>query len=113
MLDIADGIGVGDKKIIEMLKEVQTPIIVALNKADKLSSQELSKRIEEFKREYKIDDFVAVSALLGVNLDQLESKILEHLDEGPKYYPDDMITDQPERVIISELIREKALRTIA
>ena len=112
VLDIADGIGVGDKKIIEMLKEVQTPIIVALNKADKLSSQELSKRIEEFKREYKIDDFVAVSALLGVNLDQLESKILEHLDEGPKYYPDDMITDQPERVIIAELIREKALELL-
>ena len=59
-----------------------------------------------------MDNHIAVSALLGTNLDQLESKIVEHLDEGPKYYPDDMITDQPERVIISELIREKALELL-
>jgi len=112
MLDIADGIGPGDRSIIEMLKNVQTPVIVALNKADRLSSEELSKRMEEFKTEFNMDNHIAVSALLGTNLDQLESKIVEHLDEGPKYYPDDMITDQPERVIISELIREKALELL-
>lgn len=112
MLDIADGIGPGDRNILEMLQNVQTPIIVALNKADRLSPEELSKRIEEFKTEFNIDNYIAVSALLGTNLDQLESKILEHLDEGPKYYPDDMITDQPERVIIAELIREKALELL-
>ena len=112
MLDIADGIGPGDRSIIEMLKNVQTPVIVALNKADRLSSEELSKRMEEFKTEFNMDNHITVSALLGTNLDQLESKIVEHLDEGPKYYPDDMITDQPERVIISELIREKALELL-
>lgn len=112
MLDIADGIGPGDRNILEMLKNVQTPIIVVLNKADRLSPEELSKRIEEFKTEFNIDTYIAISALLGINLDQLESKIVELLDEGPKYYPDDMITDQPERVIIAELIREKALELL-
>ncbi|NLN41472.1 MAG: GTPase Era [Clostridiales bacterium] len=113
VLDIADGIGAGDRNIIEMLQDVQTPVIVALNKADRLSSEELSKRIEKFRTEFNnLDNYVAVSALLGTNLDQLEGEILEHLDEGPKYYPDDMITDQPERVIIAELIREKALELL-
>ncbi len=109
VLDIGDGIGSGDVRIMEMLRDVRSPVIVALNKADKLSAGELSKRMEEFEEKYGFDNYLAVSALLGTNLDQLENRILEHLEEGPKYYPDDMITDQPERVIIAELIREKAL----
>lgn len=109
VLDIADGIKGGDKRIMEMLQGVKAPIIVALNKADRLTSEELTNEIDNFKTNFEFSNYLPVSALLGTNLDQLESRILEYIDEGPKYYPDDMITDQPERVIIAELIREKAL----
>ena len=94
---------------MEMLQGVKAPIIVALNKADRLTSEELTNEIDNFKTNFEFSNYLPVSALLGTNLDQLESRILEYIDEGPKYYPDDMITDQPERVIIAELIREKAL----
>ena len=109
VLDIADGIRGGDKKIMEMLQGVKSPIIVVLNKADQLTPEELTYEIESFKSNFNFSNYLPVSALHGRNLDQLENRILEYLEEGPKYYPDDMITDQPERVIIAELIREKAL----
>ncbi|NLJ65690.1 MAG: GTPase Era [Clostridiales bacterium] len=109
VLDIADGIRGGDKKIMEMLQGVKSPIIVVLNKADQLTPEELTNEIESFKSNFNFSNYLPVSALHGRNLDQLENRILEYLEEGPKYYPDDMITDQPERVIIAELIREKAL----
>lgn len=112
VLDIGDGIGSGDKRIIEILKDARSPVIVVLNKADKLSSDQLSRRLDEFGTDFGFDDFLTVSALMGTNLDQLEIRILKYLEEGPKYYPDDMITDQPERVIIAELIREKALELL-
>lgn len=112
VLDIGDGIGNGDKKIMEMIKDVHSPVIVVLNKVDKLSPDELSKRLDDFKRDYDFENFLTISALRGTNLDQLENEVSKHLEEGPKYYPDDMITDQPERVIIAELIREKALELL-
>ncbi len=109
VLDIADGIGSGDRRIMENLQDAKSPVIVVLNKADMLSSEELFRKMDEFRMNFNFDNFLAVSALKGTNLDELERRILEHLVEGPKYYPDDAITDQPERVIIGELIREKAL----
>lgn len=112
VLDIADGIGGGDRRIMDILEDARAPVIVALNKADKLSLEELSKEMDEFEANYSFKNFLAVSALTGANLGELESRIFEHLVEGPKYYPDDMITDQPERVIIAELIREKALELL-
>lgn len=112
VVDIADGVGRGDQRIMELLQDTHTPVIVALNKADKLSEEELEDRLNKFKENFDFHKPMPVSALVGTNLDRLESSILQHLEEGPKYYPDDMITDQPERVIIAEFIREKALELL-
>ncbi|HZJ82791.1 MAG TPA: GTPase Era [Clostridia bacterium] len=112
VIDIADGIGGGDRRIMKMLQDSKLPVIVALNKSDMLSQEELETAIKSFKINFPFDNFLAVSALVGTNLDQLEDRLCKYLIEGPKYYPDDMITDQPERVIISELIREKALQLL-
>jgi GTP-binding protein Era len=84
VLDIADGIKGGDKRIMEMLQGVKAPIIVALNKADRLTSEELTNEIDNFKTNFEFSNYLPVSALLGTNLDQLESRILEYIDEGPK-----------------------------
>jgi len=112
VIDIAAGMGNGDKIIAEMLKDVDTPVIVVFNKKDKLSTEDLEKEINKFTQSYSFSDSVAVSALTGENLDRLEEKILSYLPEGPQYYPSDMITDQPERIIIAEIIREKALELL-
>lgn len=112
VLDIGDGIGGGDRRIMDMLKDSKIPVIVALNKKDMLSSDELASVIKGFRINFPFDNFLDVSALMGTNLDELENRLSKNLVEGPKYYPDDMITDQPERVIISELIREKALELL-
>lgn len=112
VIDAAAGIGNGDKKIAEMLKHIDTPVIAVFNKADMLSSVDIASRIDDFKKDYNFYDVLAISALTGINLDLLEKKIVSYLPEGPQYYPRDMITDQPERLIIAEMIREKALELL-
>lgn len=112
VVDIAAGVGSGDKKIAETLADVDTPVIVAFNKADKLSSEDIEKEINKFKQFYNFSDGLVISALTGKNLDELESKIVSYLPEGPQYYPETMVTDQPERLIIAEMIREKALQLL-
>lgn len=112
MLDIEDGIGYGDKKIADSLKDAQAPVIVIFNKIDQVSPATSAERIQAFMDEYDFKDLISISALTGYQVDKLEEMILSNFEEGPKYYPDDMITDQPERVIIAELIREKALELL-
>lgn len=112
VVDLAAGVGAGDKKIAEALLDIDTPVIVAFNKADKLSKEEIEIQIAKFKEFYDFSDGLVISALAGENLDKLEEKILTYLPEGPQYYPETMITDQPERVIIAEMIREKALQLL-
>ncbi|NLJ40710.1 MAG: GTPase Era [Clostridiales bacterium] len=112
VVDFDSGIGKGDLEIMEMLKDTKLPVIVVLNKIDAIQPKILDEKLTEFQSKYGYFNFVGVSALLGTNLDRLENMILNFLEEGPKYYPDDMITDQPERVIISELIRERTLELL-
>ncbi len=97
--------GGGDKYIAELLRKVTTPVLGVVNKAD-LSDQ---KKIESYFQVLG-DNFLAISALNGYNLDELVEKIKKLLPEGPQYFPDDMVTDQPEQFIVAELIREKAFR---
>ncbi|MFZ5640299.1 MAG: GTPase Era [Bacillota bacterium] len=101
--------GPGDRYIIEQLKETETPVILVLNKIDLVARQELLPLIDAYRGLMDFAGIVPVSALAGDNLDQLRAEITRHLPEGPQYYPDDMITDQPERVIMAELIREQVL----
>ncbi|MBS5787524.1 MAG: GTPase Era [Clostridioides difficile] len=114
VVDDSKSIGPGDRKIIEELRGSKTPIILIINKIDKLAQKdELFDLIEMYNKEGIFKEIVPLSALKGKNIDSLIKAIKIYIEEGPQYFPDDMITDQPERVLISELIREKVLHYIS
>ncbi len=111
VIDVNEKRGPGEDYIIELLKKVKTPVILVANKIDKLQDkQKLFKIIEEYSGLYDFAAVVPVSALNDGEFPGLVAEITKHLPEGPAYFPDDMITDQPERVIAAEMIREKVLR---
>ncbi|WP_050615811.1 GTPase Era [Bacillus testis] len=109
MVNAVEGIGKGDEFIMEKLQDVKTPVFLVVNKIDEVHPDELLPLIEKYKAKMKFEEIVPISALQGNNIDTLLSAIKERLPEGPQYYPADQVTDHPERFIISELIREKAL----
>ena len=109
VVDDSKKIGPGDRKIIEDLRGIKTPVILVLNKIDKLEESELFKLMQLYSNEDLFKAIVPISALKGRNVNELLKVIGNYLQEGPKYFPDYMITDQPERVLVSELIREKVL----
>jgi GTP-binding protein Era len=112
VVDAADGIGGGDRQIAEWLKGIHVPVLLAANKMDIANQEKAREQIKEFKDLGSFTEVVEISAVQKTNIKQLEQKLVSFLPEGPKYYPDDMITDQPERVIIAEIIREKALQLL-
>ena len=112
IVDESIEIGKLDKYIIEELKSISTPIILLINKTDKLSEEEISGLIEKFEKMNMFNDIIPISALNNKNIDRYIEGIKKVLPEGPQYFPEDMITDQPERFIISEIIREKALENL-
>ena len=101
--------GPGDKYIVDMLKEIDTPVFLVINKIDKLEPEKYRKIFEEYQAMELFADIIGVSALSGKNVDVLLEQIEKHLKEGPMYFPEDMVTDHPERFIVSEIIREKVL----
>ncbi len=109
VVDDSKKIGPGDRKIIEDLKGIKTPVVLVLNKIDKLEEIELFELMNLYSKEDVFKEIVPISALKGRNVNELLKVIEKYLEEGPKYFPDYMITDQPERVLVSELIREKVL----
>ena len=109
VVDDSKKIGPGDRKIIEDLRGIKTPVILVLNKIDKLEESELFELMLLYSNEDLFKAIVPISALKGRNVNELLKVIGNYLQEGPKYFPDYMITDQPERVLVSELIREKVL----
>lgn len=111
MIDCTQSFGKGDQFIIELLKGVKVPVFLIVNKVDLIEDiVPLKNHIDKFKKSFNFKGIFTVSALRGDNLDKLIVDIESELSEGPKYYPDDQITDHPERFIISELIREKVIR---
>lgn len=94
------------------LKSADVPVILAVNKIDTIPKLQLLPILDKFKNLFDFSDIVPISAQDGENLDELFDKLKELLPEGPKFFPDDTITDQPERQIVSEFIREKALRLL-
>ncbi|MGL5651877.1 MAG: GTPase Era [Paraclostridium sp.] len=112
VVDESKKIGPGDRMIIENLRGIKTPKILVLNKIDMLSEEELFDLMKMYDAENMFDEIVPISALKGKNTDRLLKVIERYLQEGPQYFPEYMITDQPERVLVSELIREKVLHYV-
>ncbi|MDR3592417.1 MAG: GTPase Era [Negativicutes bacterium] len=110
VVDATEEMGAGEQYILERLSAVKTPVILVINKIDKITRQQILPVIQRYADRHAFTAVVPISALAKTNLDDLVQEIKKHLPPGPKYYPDDMITDQPERLLIAELIREKVLQ---
>jgi len=108
--DATASVGPGEKFILQMLEHVKTPVILVLNKIDAVAKETLLPRIATYSSLFPFAAVVPISALDGQNTDRLLGEIQEKLPEGPQYYPDDEVTDQPEKSIVAEIIREKILR---
>ena len=105
-------IGAGERHIAEQLKKVKTPVILVINKTDKVKKEEVFTFIDAYKNIYDFAAIVPVSARSGENTDELIRVIMQHLPYGPQFYDEDTITDQPQRQIVAEIIREKALHSL-
>ena len=103
--------GPGDNFIIEQLEKVKVPVYLCVNKIDTLTKEDLLKVIVSYQDAYPFAGVIPISALEKENLDVLLKELTSTLPEGPQYFPEDMITDQPERLLISDMIREKILLT--
>lgn len=105
-------IGAGEKSIIEELKKCRKPVILVINKIDTVSKDNLDKFENAYRQEMDFDRVVKVAALKGQNIDELMDAIKKLLPFGPPFYDEETLTDQPERQIAAEIIREKALRLL-
>ena len=105
-------IGAGEQHIIERLKKVNTPVILVINKIDSVKKEEILKAIAAYKDQMEFAEIVPVSARSGENTGELLKTVMKYLPYGPQYYDEDTVTDQPERQIVAELIREKALHCL-
>ncbi|MCH4535103.1 GTPase Era [Staphylococcus haemolyticus] len=109
MVNVNEEIGRGDEYIMEMLKNVKTSVFLVLNKIDLVHPDALMPRIEQYQKYMDFTEIVPISALEGLNVDHFIDVLKTYLPEGPKYYPDDQISDHPEQFVVSEIIREKIL----
>ncbi len=114
MLDASKGVREMDEALIESLRlrVGDTPVVAAINKTDLVSFAGVESVRERLEKEGFIKRIIPISAETGRNVDKLEKELASYLVEGPMYYPEDMVTDQPMRVIAAEIIREKALKSL-
>ncbi len=107
--DVSAAPGRGDRFMVKLLETVHQPVFLVLNKVDLVRKPILLPLIESYRKAYSFAEIVPVSALTGDNTDRLERLFLEYLPEGEPLYPTDYVTDQPERVFVAEIVREKVL----
>ena len=105
-------IGAGEQQILMQLRNLNTPVILVINKIDTVKKEELFGFIDTYRKEMDFAEIVPVSALKNDNTDELIRCIMKYLPHGPAFYDEDTVTDQPQRQIVAELIREKALRCL-
>ncbi len=110
VVDVSAKPGPGDRFLLELLKDLKTPAILALNKVDLIAKAKLLPIIDHYRQAHPFVEFVPVSAIDGTNVDVLERLFLQYLPEGEPLYPPDYVTDQPERFFVSEIIREQVLQ---
>ena len=109
VVDVTEKFGAGERFIIDHLKATKRPVILIINKIDRVKNEDILPIIANYAAQYDFAGVVPVSAKNKLNLDHILSEVQKYLPEGPKYYPEDMVTDQPERLIAAEMVREKVL----
>lgn len=102
----------GDKYILNQINKAKVPVFLVINKVDENTHERVAKSLESFSKEYNFKEIIPISALKDKNVDKLLDLMLKYLPEGPRYYPSEMIIDKQERFIVTEIIREKALRLL-
>lgn len=105
-------IGAGERHIAEQLKNTKLPVILVINKVDTVSREEVLIFIDAYRKFYEFDEIIPVSALRGLNTEDVIDTIFKYLPYGPQFYDEDTVTDQPMRQIVAEIIREKALHAL-
>lgn len=105
-------IGAGEKHIVEQLKKTKTPVILVINKVDTVDKEKVLEYIDRYRQIYDFAEIIPVSALRNINLKDIVDMIFKYLPYGPQFYDEDTVTDQPERAIVAEIIREKALHAL-
>ena len=110
VVDVSVKEGPGDRRMLETIKELASPVILALNKVDLIAKNRLLPILEKYQEAHPFVEFVPLSALDGTNVDVLEQLFLKHLPEGEPLYPADYVTDQPDRFMAAEIVREQVLQ---
>ncbi|MDT8715322.1 GTPase Era [Clostridium sp. 19966] len=105
-------IGRGDEMILEELRDCGKPVFLVLNKVDENTQTRVAETLKRYSEFFSFQEIIPISALKGKNVDTLMKLIVDNLPEGPQYYPDDMVADVQERFVVSEIIREKALKLL-
>lgn len=105
-------IGAGERHIAEQLQKTKTPVILVINKIDIVKREEILRFIDEYRKIYDFAEIIPASALKGLNTQDIIDTIYKYLPYGPQFFDEDTVTDQPQRQIVAELIREKALRSL-
>ena len=109
LVEVGEPPGAGDRFVRDVLAKVGRPVILALNKIDRVSRPKILPAIDAYRGLLDFSEVVPISALKGDNVDRLEKVLLDHLPEGPALYPEDYLTDQPERFFVAEIVRERIL----
>jgi GTP-binding protein Era len=110
VVDAAEPPGKGDRFVIDLIKDVKAPIVLILNKIDLIKKTRLLPILERYAKEDRFAEMVPISASTGDNVDRLERLLIDRLPEGEALYPADYLTDQPERFLAAEIVREKLLQ---
>lgn len=110
VVDATEKMGTGERYIIERLRATDRPVLLVVNKLDLIEKTAVLPILDSYMKAYPFHGAVPISAKEKINLDALLGEVKQYLPEGPAYYPEDMVTDQPERLIVAELVREKVLQ---
>ena len=105
-------IGAGERRIAEQLNNIRVPLILVINKVDTADKETVAKAIQTYRDICRFDEIIPVSALRGQHTEEVTESIFKYLPYGPMFYDEDTVTDQPQRQIVAEIIREKALRSL-